>query len=207
MAQKGLLTKKREQLEIWGAISVRPLPEDAERIVAGDQEQGEIFYQAVQFYVADILAKTLAICMGRLAPSQVWEALAASPDKFDARLKLLSKGTERCMKLLYEIPDRRPTRNEERDMHLARLREAHPDLTYGQLAIKFNGEFAGSGRKGVTPAVFERAVVRLQGRTALQIQRVLAAAAEYRKTHGLSDDEVLERLPTPEQVLDLLTSD
>jgi hypothetical protein len=144
MAQKGLLTKKREQLELWGALSVRPEPEDAEKILAGDKEQIRIYYQAVQIWVTNILTMTLKLCRNTLEPSDAWAGLEVTPGKFDASLKRLSKGTERCMKLLYDIPDHKPTKNEERDRLLDRMRSESPDFSNGQLAIKYNERFAKS---------------------------------------------------------------
>jgi hypothetical protein len=207
MAQKGLLTKKREQLELWGAISVRPEPEVAEKILAGDEEQIRNYYQAVQLWVRNVLTMTLETCRNTLEPSDEWAGLAVTPGKFDASLKRLSKGAERCMKLLYDIPDHKPTKNEERDLLLDRLRSESPDLTYGQLAIKYNERLAKPGIEEVDAKVVERAVARFRSRQALRAQRVLAAAAKYRKTHGSSDQELLEQLPTPQDVLALLTSD
>jgi hypothetical protein len=111
------------------------------------------------------------------------------------------------MKLLYEIPDRRPTKNDERDLRLRSLRAENPTLTFGQFAIKYNAQFAGSKSEEVSAKIAERALTRLESREKAKAQLVLAAAEEYRKTHGLSDAEVVQQLPTPVDVFNLLTTD
>jgi hypothetical protein len=211
MAQKGLLRKKLEQLEVWGAVSVRPEPEAAEKIAAGDEEQIRIYFEAVQFWVDDILTKTLAMCLKTLGRSEAWTNLAKRPADFDKALELYLKGAGRCMKLLHRIPDHRPGKNEERDLRLVNLQKKHPALNFGQLAIKYNQRFAPTARDTVDSKTAHMAITRFQNnqvkREREAINHALAAAQKYLATHSLTDVQLRNMLPTPKSVLDLLTAD
>jgi hypothetical protein len=106
-------------------------------LASGDEEEIALFYRAIQVYVGETLRKTREVCFNRLRPAKAWTALAKRPADFK-KLDRHLKGIERCMKLLYRIPDHRPTEKEVRDRRLLELKVANPDLSFGQIAVKYN---------------------------------------------------------------------
>jgi hypothetical protein len=205
MPKTGSLSRKRETLEMWGALSTRPDADSAALLAAGDQEQTKIYYEVIRFYVDDILRKTLEICCDRLRSSNPWTTLAKAPSDFNAVLERHVKGIERCMKLLHGIPDHRPAEKEARDQRLVELKSKHPDFTDGQIAVKYNSS---RPKQEIDAKIVQIAIARQEERTARQrkyvVERAQAAAATYLTSHSLTDQEVLQKLPTPDDVLDLL---
>jgi hypothetical protein len=209
--QKGLLRKKREELEALAAISVRPAPETARLLREGDIEAVAAHYQRIRHWVDLTLGFTLRKCVEAIGNQETWAKLSGDPAKFDALLGQILKGTERCLKLIHRIPDYRPPEQAERDQRLEALREEFPDASWGQLAKKYNARFAKEEGNAINPKLAERALNRLVERRAKQqreiVLRALNAAESSLHTASLTDEEVLPLLPTPEIVLQLLISD
>jgi hypothetical protein len=211
--QKGLLRKKREELELIAAISTQPDAELARLIEAGNMEVVAAHYKLIRDFADAMLLRTLEKCVGTLQRQETWGKLSDRPAEFNAFLAKMLKATERCLKLLHRIPDHRPTKEAERDQRLEALRKESPDDSWGQLANKYNTRFAKKGEGNrITPNIAERAVIRLLGRRSTQqreiILRALNAAESSLHTASLTkEEEILPLLPTPELILQLLLSD
>jgi hypothetical protein len=202
MAKKGALESKRDILFESGAMSVRPDAEMLRRIQDGDTEAIVAFYGSVRQWVNQTLALTLEKCCQTLSPFSTWAKLAASPKDFDAFLDKMLSGIQAAMKLLYSIPDHRPAENLERDRRLLEFKLEHPDWSYGQLALHYNRT---SGEQ-MTDKAAERAYARQVARIKPLVERAIRVAERAAMAAELSPKELLPHLPTPEDVLDLLTA-
>jgi hypothetical protein len=208
---KGILRKKREELEFLAALSSRPDAELARLIEEGNAEAITEHYRVIQYWVDQTLIMTLLKCVQILTNQETWAKLADRPAKFDSLLDKIFKGTERCLKLIHRIPDHRPTDAEERDQRLDELQKEFPNATWGQIAMKYNTRFGNQAGDKINAKSAREAVVRLRHRRAKYqqdiVSRAINAAASSLQTASLKDEEVLTMLPTPEDVLKLLISD
>jgi len=209
MPQKGVLQKKREQLEALGAISARPDPELARLITEGDSQAIRAHYQVIQHWVSQILAMTLRKCVQTLEHQETWAKMSGRPAEFNVLLDKTLKGIERCLKLIHQIPDHRPITEAPRDQTIDELRQEFPEATWGEIAIKYNARFAKEASDQIDAKIAHQAVTRLRNRGFKYQQEIVSrsmnAAESSLKTADLSDEEVLPRLPRPQDILELLS--
>ena len=211
MPQKGLLRKKREELEALGAISARPDPELVRLIEAGDDQAIRAHYQVIQHWVNQILSRTLRKCVQTLERQETWAKISDRPSEFNAHLDKTLKCIERCLKLIHQIPDHRPTTEALRDQRLDELQQEFPEATWGEIVIKYKARFAKEASDQIDAKIARQAVTRLRNRRSKYQQEIVSrsanAAESSQKTASLTDEEVLPRLPAPQDILELLVSD
>jgi hypothetical protein len=205
----GELSRMRQQLETWALISLvsghRTMEEDslAEQIQDRDTEALLALIQAVDLWIGETLYRFVQWCCSRLIDQQGWVNLAHDPKQFNPRLDLYLIGIKTAMRLLYDVPDHRPITPNDVAKRVALLRKDHPSASWGQLSIKYRQKF----NEQITPKAAERAYKRFVGRTHRFITDVLRIEEEYRKQSGLPEAELSEKLPTPEDLFDILTHD
>jgi nucleotidyltransferase/DNA polymerase involved in DNA repair len=211
MPQKGILRNKREELEALGAISARPDPELVRLIEAGDSQAIRAHYQVIQHWVDQILRLRLGKCIQNIGRHDIWAQLSDRPAEFNAHLDKTLKCIERCLKLIHQIPDHRPTTEALRDQRLEELQQEFPEASWGEIAIKYNARFAKEASDRIDAKIAHQAVTRLKNRRAKYQQDIVSqsikAAESSLKTASLTDEEVLPRLPTPQDILELLVSE
>jgi hypothetical protein len=206
MAQKGFLQKKREILEFYGAISTYPPPEVVEKIRDGDVAAIAEFYRGVQEWVTTTLELVLRKCCATLQTPEGWSGLAETPEKFDQAVKQCLTGAERCMKLLYNIPDHKPQTQAVRDARLVALREKNPSVSWGELALAYKREFNEAIPANVAERQVKRALDRAKREKADVVKRAIQAAEVFLANQNLPSERLYELLPTPEAVLNFLVS-
>jgi hypothetical protein len=196
------LEKKFDKLLIFAAISTRCDEAMAERIQQGDAETIVQYYRACQVWIDTALVRVLTMCAGTLKPSEGWRDLAKKPKDFDKALDKLLRGAQAAMKLLHRIPDHRPSANEERDRTLFQLKSEHTEWSFGRLANHYN-RLHPNDQIGVNHA--ERCYKQHSARLGLKVQRALKAGDVYLQAKSLSEQELKNELPSPENILAILT--
>jgi hypothetical protein len=105
-----------------------------------------------------------------------WKKLASKPQDLDRDLNRIFAIVRKEIKHKCGIPDHRPARQEPRDAEIWQMRRSHPDMTFGQIGIRF-------GMKA--PAV-QRAFTRQTDREKKRLRRRLELLAELQEKGAFS---------------------
>jgi hypothetical protein len=200
----GALERKLEKLLVFGAISTRCDDAMAQAIRENDPHAILEYYRAVNVWIDFALTRVLEMCAETLKNTKSWHDLAGKPDDFNKALDKVTRGAGIALKLLYRIPDHRPSENEKRDQELYRLKNEHlNDWSFGQLANQYNRLHP---TDQISANIAERSVKAHLERISRKIQHALNAADVYREASSLSMKELYPELPTPQFILDILTT-
>jgi hypothetical protein len=196
----GSLSKKLQKLRELGAISVR-LDQDEKTLLEGSAKVAIAYDGAVSIWAKDLLTRTLNMCCERIIGSEDWPNLADDPSKFTKELERYLTVIRSCMKLLYDIPDHRPSLNDERDRQIFAIKQKQLQWSFGQVAREYNRI---SGVAPVDQNLVERSYKRVVERIVQDVQAIRKTAQDYVSKANLTAEALMNSLPTPEQVMDIL---
>lgn len=199
----GILERKLDELLVLGAISTRCDNVTAQAIRDGDPHAIVNYYRAVNRSVDILLTRVLEMCAETLKNIKSWQELAGRPDDFNKALDKVTRGASIALKLLYRIPDHRPSEHEKRDQEPHQLKSEHADWSFGQLANQYNRLHPDNQ---INANIAERSVKAHLERISRKIQRALNAAEVYRSASPLPMKEFYAELPTPQDILKILTT-
>lgn len=198
----GPLEKRFDKLLVFAAISTQCDQATAERIERGEPEAIVQYYRACERWIDIALARTLSMCGGSLKPTQSWQALSKRPQDFNKALDKLLRGMSSALKLLYRMPDHRPSENEARNRELFELKTEHPDWSFGQIAFHYSRSYPG---QPMTDKIAERGYkLHLEG-LRNRLQRAMKARDVRLQTRSLSPEQLEHELPSPDYILAILT--
>ena len=104
-------------------------------------DQGRAFIQRLETLMA--MDELTSLVMNLLLASPVlidpkWLSVAKDPPEFNRRLNSVTNSIKRSMKMLYGVPNHRPPGKTDRDKQIWLLKRRRPDLSFGQIGVKFN---------------------------------------------------------------------
>jgi hypothetical protein len=201
MAKPGALSTKREQLEALAVISIRFDADTEAKIINGEGQEAMLLMEAVDIWMKEMLLRIIQKCCYMLCEWDGWSNLVTDPKRFNEELDLYLNGAKTAMRILYGIPDNRPLAPDNNPLRVAALKKEFPDASWGQLSMKFQLKYGDA----LSPNAAERAYQRFIERVQQLLKRMHKLAEEFRTQSGLPEDQLADRLPTPERVLDILT--
>ena len=160
-----------------------------------------LLMEAIDIWIKDILSRIIQKCCYMLSEWDGWSTLVANPKRFNEELDVYLNGAKTAMRMLYDIPDHRPPEQDNNPLRVAALKKEFPDATWGQLSVKFHLKYGDA----LSPNATERAYKRFIERVQQLLKRTHKLAEEFRTQLGLAEDQLADRLPTPERVLEILT--
>jgi hypothetical protein len=198
----GLLEKKFDKLLVLAARFTSCDPATADNIQISDVKAIGVYSRVWEAWIDDVLKAVLRVCANRLA-NETWRDLAKRPADFNKALDKLMRGTTTAMKLLYRIPDHRPSANLERDRTLFQLKSEHPKWSFGQLANHYN-RLHPNNKISVNHA--ERCCKQETERLRRKMLRALKARGVHLKTkYYRSVDKITNEPPSVQYILAILT--
>jgi hypothetical protein len=198
---KGTLEKKREAMLLCAARSVGLDKETLEKLQQGDVDVVAKVFYAIQLQAKVLLKLTLQKCCHMLSEWDGWGGIANTPRDFERQVSLYTRGASVCLKLMHDVPDHRPSKMLQRDIRLFQMKSANSSVTYEQMAIAYKNRYG----EPITRQIIERAYKRQTLRAKKLIDMALLACVETSTVAALPPEERVKVLPTPEDVLRLLT--
>jgi hypothetical protein len=160
-------------------------------------------YQAITVWVDFDLTRVIHICAERLTSQDEWGKLASDRDRFTETLDRTLKAVSIALKLLHRFTDHRPSEHESRDQELFRLKTDNPAWSFGKLQMQYNRLHP---EDQISDKQAERSYKQELERVQRKLVRAQAAATTYLEVSSLSEEELFQKLPTPEDVLAILTT-
>ena len=199
----GILERKSEKLLALGAISTSCDEATYEAIKAGDEKAIMEHYQAITVWVDFALTRVIHICAERLTSQNEWGKLANDRDRFTEALDRTLRAVSIALKLLHSFTDHRPSEHESRDQELFRLKTDNLAWSFGKLQMQYNLLYP---EDQISDKQAERSYKQELERVQRKLVRAHAAAKTYLEASSLSEEELFQKLPTPEDVLAILTT-
>jgi hypothetical protein len=200
----GAFERKFEKLLVFGAISTRCDEATAQAIREGDAHAIVQYYHAVEQWIDFALLRVVSMCAETLKSPETWREFVVRPEDFNKALDKVTRGASIALKLLHRIPDHRPSENGKRDKELFRLKTEHDaDWSFGKLAMHYNHLHP---KDPISDKQAERSYKQECDRLRAKIERAQKAAEVYLEASSLSPEQLANELPTPQFILDILTT-
>jgi hypothetical protein len=201
MPKTGALSIKREQLERLAVMSIQVQGDVKEAALNHNVEAAITLVEAVDIYIDNTLSRFIQWSYSRLSDAAKWTELAERPADFNSEMDRYLTGLKTAMRLLYNVPDHRPTDTANTPVRVAHLKKEHPNAFWGQLKVRFKQKY----NQGISDGAIERAYNRFVERVQKDMTRWGRLLREFSTQSALSDTQRLQELPTHEVVLDILT--
>jgi len=199
----GILERKFEKLLVLGTISTGCDSVTRQAIKDGDEQVTMECCRAATLWVDLALTRVVQICAERLTSQEEWRNLAGNREHFTETLDRTVKAASTALKLLYRFSDHRPSEHEKRDQELYRIKEENTGWSFGHLRLHYNHLHP---EDQLSDQQAERSYKQEFERVRRQMTRAHDAAKIYLEASASPLQERLNKLPTPEDVLDILTT-